>query len=267
MTTLHTITNSFDEGEMIYQFTQESRQPIGASLSLGKEYTLGDFLVEFIIDPLTGIRDHMRLELEELLDRGMIESLFAAAAGLHARNLPPGREARQTRYGVWKLDSVVIQEPTLREMQEDLWASDPDYPKAGWKEEVDRDETHLGYWEWVESNREQDERHFIIRNTDNRDLFWSNPKGYVDFASATRFSGGDRFRFSLPDKGEWMLENDVIPWKVGDRVTWNDPDDGICTHTGVVASIVPLGGGRLALVMTDGWEEDVMASDLEHTPE
>ena len=42
----------------------------------------------------------------------------------------------------------------LRQRVEDLWASDPAYPKEDWVAEVQNADTHLGYWEWVEDQIE-----------------------------------------------------------------------------------------------------------------
>ena len=38
----------------------------------------------------------------------------------------------------------------------DHWGEDPDYPLADWKYQVANDDTRLGYWEWVESEKEFD---------------------------------------------------------------------------------------------------------------
>ena len=35
-----------------------------------------------------------------------------------------------------------------------IWDDDPDYPVAGWQDEVANDDTRLGYWQWVEAQRE-----------------------------------------------------------------------------------------------------------------
>lgn len=40
-------------------------------------------------------------------------------------------------------------------MQErDFWGSDADFPVADWQYEVANDDTRLGYWEWVDAQRE-----------------------------------------------------------------------------------------------------------------
>ncbi len=38
-----------------------------------------------------------------------------------------------------------------------LWGSDEKYPVADWQFEVANDDTRLGYWDWVEHQREAEE--------------------------------------------------------------------------------------------------------------
>jgi len=52
---------------------------------------------------------------------------------------------------------LALQEPTLREQQEDVWADDPVWKREWWRDEVRSEATHIGYWEWVESQREQED--------------------------------------------------------------------------------------------------------------
>lgn len=40
---------------------------------------------------------------------------------------------------------------------EDPWGEDPDYPRVNWRYEVGEEETSLGYWDWVETQRAQAE--------------------------------------------------------------------------------------------------------------
>ncbi len=63
--------------------------------------------------------------------------------------------AALTQQEIWQLICDTAPKLTLRQQQEDVWASDPDFPKGDWKYEVENDSTHQGYWEWVESQREQ----------------------------------------------------------------------------------------------------------------
>lgn len=37
----------------------------------------------------------------------------------------------------------------------DFWGSDPDHPVDEWQAEVNDDATRLGYWDWVQCQREQ----------------------------------------------------------------------------------------------------------------
>lgn len=52
------------------------------------------------------------------------------------------------------IDRVTARKPTLREKQDDLWASDDEFPVGDWVAEVVSGDTHLGYWEWVDNERE-----------------------------------------------------------------------------------------------------------------
>lgn len=42
------------------------------------------------------------------------------------------------------------------EQQYDTWSEHPIYRVQDWKHEVMNDDTRLGYWEWVEHQREAD---------------------------------------------------------------------------------------------------------------
>jgi len=37
------------------------------------------------------------------------------------------------------------------------WSDDPRHPVEDWKAEVANNETRLGYWAWVEQQREEDQ--------------------------------------------------------------------------------------------------------------
>jgi len=41
--------------------------------------------------------------------------------------------------------------------ERDLWGSDPRHPRADWKYEVVNGDTNLGYWEWVDVWKTNDE--------------------------------------------------------------------------------------------------------------
>ncbi|KKM94607.1 hypothetical protein LCGC14_1196500 [marine sediment metagenome] len=36
----------------------------------------------------------------------------------------------------------------------DIWSEDKEYPVSRWRDEVICDDTRLGYWEWVEHQKE-----------------------------------------------------------------------------------------------------------------
>lgn len=44
----------------------------------------------------------------------------------------------------------------IRRKADDLWKEDPAYPRSQWRQEVENDETLLGYWSWVESEKGKD---------------------------------------------------------------------------------------------------------------
>lgn len=48
-------------------------------------------------------------------------------------------------------------------------------------------------------------RYYVIRNTDDDQLFWSNSHGWVDTASEDTFSQEERDTLSLPIGGVWVL--------------------------------------------------------------
>lgn len=157
MLTLHTLENEYDDGSAYHQFVQRGRQGVLESVSLcGEPQTLGDFLRSEMCD-LPDVEDVPRAHalFVRTLEAGRIADLLGFACKFMLKSSEFASDARDTRFGEWTFDSMVLEEPSLRELQEDVWASDPDHPKQDWKDEVENDETHLGYWEWVESQREQ----------------------------------------------------------------------------------------------------------------
>ena len=48
----------------------------------------------------------------------------------------------------------------------------------------------------------------------------------------------------------------------GDEVTWNDPDDGLCSRTGVIGSIRYFGDDKAAIRWQDGDEVEVYLQEL-----
>ena len=41
-----------------------------------------------------------------------------------------------------------------RQKPDDVWASDEDYPVEAWQYEVSEDNTRLGYWDWVQHQKD-----------------------------------------------------------------------------------------------------------------
>lgn len=52
-------------------------------------------------------------------------------------------------------DTATIKQAT-NEVIPDVWAEDDAWPVADWKYDVGNGDTRLGYWDWVEHNREID---------------------------------------------------------------------------------------------------------------
>ena len=52
-------------------------------------------------------------------------------------------------------DRSIVTTPPLREQVSDVWTEDPKHDKQDWRYQVANDYTTLGYWEWVDSRREQ----------------------------------------------------------------------------------------------------------------
>ena len=49
----------------------------------------------------------------------------------------------------------------------------------------------------------------------------------------------------------------------GNQVTWNDPDtNASCSTTGIIETIEYMADGCFWLCLTNGWEGDVLASEL-----
>ena len=48
----------------------------------------------------------------------------------------------------------------------------------------------------------------------------------------------------------------------GDEVTWNDPDEGRCTRTGIICEIRYIGGDIASIMFTDGWQSEVFLREL-----
>ncbi len=155
MIALHTIENFYDHTERVYhQFVQRDRQALLDSTALGRPGTLRDFLKVEIIGGPSAITARQARRLEATLESGDIAALLVKAMDIELSDYNHTVAARGTRFGYWTYDSVVIVEPALRERVTDPWSSDLDFPREAWKHEVSADNTTLGYWEWVEEERE-----------------------------------------------------------------------------------------------------------------
>jgi hypothetical protein len=57
---------------------------------------------------------------------------------------------------------------------------------------------------------------------------------------------------------------DELPYNLqyGDEVTWNDPDEGTCTRTGIISEIVWLDEETIDLTFQDGWTSQVRPEEL-----
>ena len=60
-----------------------------------------------------------------------------------------------------------------------------------------------------------------------------------------------------PQCDDWRRH--LVP---GDEVTWNDPDGGACSRTGIILEIEFTGQDTADITMTDGWNTEVMLSEL-----
>lgn len=154
MITLHTLENAYDDGNDYRQF---ARQHLLDSRALASDHTLRSFLT----DNVTGALDNQAPRLPELLDAvmetGDIHKLLSYCERVNMRDIPGEDHPSGTRFGEWTFDSLVIEEPTLRELQPNVWAEDDCYPRSDWKREVANGDTQSGYWEWIENQLENDE--------------------------------------------------------------------------------------------------------------
>jgi hypothetical protein len=66
----------------------------------------------------------------------------------------------------------------------------------------------------------------------------------------------------LPDDTEFFIDQPY--WKAGDHITWTDPDDCICSRTGILQSVTYLNDSELHIVLEDDWAAEVNESELRH---
>ena len=48
----------------------------------------------------------------------------------------------------------VVVEPAARPDDRDPWGEDPEWPRKDWARECSENDTSLGYWDWVDSQKE-----------------------------------------------------------------------------------------------------------------
>ena len=207
----------------------------------------------------------------------------------------------QTEYGTWTYNPRVITTPTLREQQQnDVWAEDPVFPKFEWRHVVACGATTVGYWEWVTEQRPAALDKVQLRVSDGclvvpwRAIHTKDMQEHFNGEDAMllcRYPAGDCDSTSWPnpnievlrgalfDARETGLIRDVasvlLPngeeffidqpyWKAGDHITWTDPDDGVCSRTGILQSVTYLNDSELHIVLEDGWAAEVNESELQH---
>ena len=301
MISLHTIENVYDADHNYHQFIQRGRQHLLDSEAIGSPGTLRSFLQGDVIEALDELDDRTANLLERTLESGDIAKLLSYAERVFMSD-SGAEHVCMTRFGEWTFDTVVIEPPSLRELQEDMWVYDPAYPVADWRYEVQNDDTTLGYWEWVEHMREADDgpielvakngylyvdwdavhgqEHQKHLDGDDCCLMFHYPAGDVDMVrwpepnikllrgalQDARETGliADTPLVRLPDGVEFFI--DLPYWRVGDRVTWTDPDAGVCSRTGVLIAVSELGDFNLAITMEDGWMAEVCESELKRVP-
>ena len=71
---------------------------------------------------------------------------------------------RQKKFVVVKeIEAVSVEEACNREgpgvvdaypAPDDLWSEDPDCPRRDWQNQVFKGDTNLGYWQWVQHEKE-----------------------------------------------------------------------------------------------------------------
>lgn len=304
MIILHTFENAFDDGDQYHQFIQRGPELLDSE-ALGSEMSLREFLERNIIEDSLISEEHPRFRelLERCLAAKAIDKLLDFAERIYVRDVVGEVDMKSTRFGEWTFDSKVIVPPSLRETVSDVWGeADAPYTKAWWNFEIANDRTTLGYWEWVEHMRETTKPLQLIashgslevafediHHLEHREHFdgddallilrypagdcdtvrWPNPniqllRGALYDARETGLIA-DVKSVLLPDGSEFFIDEPY--WKVGDHVTWNDPDDGVCSRTGVLTKVTHLNDSDIRIVMEDGWEAEVCESELRRVEE
>lgn len=157
MITLHTLENAYDDGNDYHQFVQRGTQHLLDSTALASDHTLRSFLVADVMGALDEQDPRVYKVLAAVLEIGDIPKLLSYCERRNMVDIPGAGHTSETRFGEWTFDTVVIEPPSLRELQEDVWDSDEQFTREDWQHEVANGDSHIGYWEWVEHMREFDE--------------------------------------------------------------------------------------------------------------
>lgn len=56
----------------------------------------------------------------------------------------------------------------------DPWGEDPTHPRGDWKSEVEDGNTNLGYWDWVDHQKEMNQ---ILDDTELGEVLGDGPEG------------------------------------------------------------------------------------------
>ena len=83
-------------------------------------------------------------------------------------------------------------------------------------------------------------------------LFYARKTGWLRHVDSVLLPNGEEFFIDQPY------------WKAGDHITWTDPDDGVCSRTGILQSVTYLNDSELHIVLEDGWAAEVNESELQH---
>ena len=69
----------------------------------------------------------------------------------------------------------------------------------------------------------------------------------------------------LPDGRRFAIDGPY--WRVGYHVTWQDPDDDVCSRTGYLTRVTWMGDDRYLIQMDGEWEAEVHEDELTHVKE
>ncbi len=75
-------------------------------------------------------------------------------------------------------------------------------------------------------------------------------------------TNGDNILIGVVGDPAFILDELPYNLQYGDEVTWNDPDDGICTRQGIISEIVWRDEETIDLTFQDGWTSQVRPEEL-----